>query len=189
MKTLYLLILLGISSLWMSCNRSGNGREIIAYINDPRNGIFQEKERTGLQVQVQYIPTDLQVLSEYAGRPGREALDSSRKQYDSYAYFKLVLTDAQVKPRETDAAHLDFGLTDDFYLQLNNGNVIPCTFYQRIPTGDKHRYEFMVVFEKETDGGGPVHQDFRFVYADKVFGMDTIAFNFRHKDLQNIPQL
>jgi hypothetical protein len=189
MKTLYLCTLTLLGMLCLSCNAGHNARSISQYINDPRNGLLQQTARQGLHVQIQYIPTDLQVLSASELALSGKELDSAREQYDSYVYFKLVLNEDATADKPLDAQYLNFGLTENFYLKLSNGNIVPCTFYQHIPTGDKHRHEFIVVFEKDTKGGAADSQDFAFVYDDKMFGAEQIAFNFSHKDLQNIPQL
>lgn len=189
MRTLYLCALLGLGLLWLSCNPARNARSIAQYINDPANGLLQETEIKGLHARIQFIPTDLQVLTANEAPLSGEELDSARKQYDSYVYFKFVLDENAAGEEQQDANYLNFGLTDNFYLKLSNGNIIPCTFYQHIPTGNEHRHEFIVVFEKDTKGGASDRQDFAFVYDDKLFGAEKIAFNFRHKDLQNIPQL
>lgn len=189
MKTLYLCTLTLLGMLCLSCNGGHSMGSISRYINDPRNGLLQETAKRGLHASIQYIPTDLQVLADGENKLSGKELDSVRQQYDSYVYFKLVLNEDASADKQLDAQQLNFGLTDYFNLKLANGNIIPCTFYQHIPSGDKHHHEFIVVFEKDTKGGAADSQDFAFVYDDNVFGAEQIAFNFSHKDLQKIPQL
>lgn len=158
-------------------------QSLMAYVQQPANGITQELHMQANDFRIQYVPADLQVLAD-KGAVSKE----ERSKYDGYAYFRLSVQNEGFEPQGDTLSYLNFNMGNDLMLVMDKGDTIPCIFYQKIANGNKHRHDFMVVFEEPAPHTLDEH-DFRFVYADKVFGTNPVSFRFKGKDLKNIPQL
>ncbi len=158
---------------------------LLDYVQQPAHGLSQEQHIQLNDFSIQYIPADLQILADKGPDVSAATLKQDRSKYDGYAYFRLTVQNEDFEPAGDTLSYLNFNMMNDLTLVLDKGDTIPCIFYQKIVNGNKHRHEFMVVFEEPA----VKDQDFRFVYTDKVFGRQPVVFRFKAKDLKNIPQL
>lgn len=190
MKFFVILLALPVSVIMCyGCRQHITPRALQAYVNAPANGISQEQTVQQSHIQLQYIPADLQALSEFGDDLSGTSLKEARHRYDSFMYFRLTIENEQHTPVADTLNYFTFNMQKDLLLVAGKGDTIPCAFYQKIATGNNHRHTFIVVFEKYTENAVMDKQDFRFVYMDKVFGLPDVTFSFRGKDLTNIPQL
>lgn len=158
---------------------------LVEYVNAPEHGITQRTTMRNNDISLQYIPTDLQVLSVNGATLSGAALKAERQRYDSFMYFRFSIENEVHTPAPDTLSYLSFSMQDDLILVADKGDTIPCIFYQKIAAGNSHKHEFIVVFDKQLQA----QQDFRFVYNDKAFGLPAVSFSFRGKDLERIPQL
>lgn len=181
----YLPVLLACVVAFCSCHRNTAAKDLITYVNDPGNGITQEQDIRDNHLQLQYIPSTLQVLSVNGTELSATALQQEKQKYDSFMYFRFSILNSVYKPAGDTLNYLNFNMQDDLMLVTDNKDTVPCVFYQKIAGANKFNNEFIVVFEK------PLQEmsDFHFVYTDKVFGLATRSFPFRRADLDHIPQL
>jgi hypothetical protein len=166
------------------CRHTAPGA-ILEYVNAPEHGITQAADLRENHVSLQYIPTDLQVISANGTNLSAAAFKAERARYDSFMYFRFTIQNEEHIPAADTLSYLTFNMQDDLMLIADKGDTIPCIFYQKIAVGSSHKHEFIVVFDKQLQA----QQDFRFVYQDKAFGLPAVSFSFRGKDLESIPQL
>jgi hypothetical protein len=158
---------------------------LLEYVNAPEHGVTQEADLRDNHISLQYIPTDLQVLSVNGKDLSSAALKAERARYDSFMYFRFTIQNDVYIPAPDTLSYLTFNMQNDLMLIAGKSDTIPCVFYQKIAAGSSHKHEFIVVFDRHLQP----QQDFRFVYADKAFGLPAVSFSFRGKDLESIPQL
>lgn len=76
--------------------------------------------------------------------------------------------------------YLDFDMQQDFVAGVDRDSIAPA-FCQRIQSGKKDRYEYIVAIKKpEVENTGVT-----LVYNDKIFGVGKVAFVYEGKDLKN----
>lgn len=178
-------VLLACVMAFGSCRRNTAPKDLLTYINHPGNGITQEQDIRDNHIQLQYIPSVLQVLSVNGNNLSAIAFEQEKAKYDSFMYFRFSILNNVYKPVGDTLNYLNFSLQNDLMLVTDNNDTVPCVFYQKIAGANRYNNEFIVVFEKSVQE----MPDFHFVYTDKVFGLATRSFSFRRADLDHIPQL
>lgn len=94
LKTILFPILVCIWLLAGSCSHSMSYEKAIDYVNNPKNGLVQEKEINGVKYKLTYRPGDILVCQELSGRENISEKDISeaRKRYSQQHYFLLSIT-------------------------------------------------------------------------------------------------
>lgn len=101
-KNKYLQLLFSTLALLIlfSCQETPeflSNEELYAYVQDPENGLLQEKEVKDIKLQVFYKPTDFLVEQELGSDPQKDSalVSSLKKKYEGYAYFVLDLSTSE----------------------------------------------------------------------------------------------
>lgn len=178
---------MAISSLCLilfSCNsnRVFSKEEIIAYVDDTRNGFIQTKEVGELKFAAKYLPTDYLVAkSDLTGDSSKEDMRFAFRISDIDARKDFLMdyaNDANDFTKILD--YLSYQSASNFQLITDRDtiNALNCTF---INTYNLAPYvEFVVVFDYAARKSS---NDFSFVYQDVVFDKGPIRMNFSGKVL------
>lgn len=104
-------------------------------------------------------------------------------QKGGYVYFNVRIEKENMEKIEKEQAlYLAFDIQQDFVLKAGGRQIIP-GICQKIESGKKNSYEYVVAFEAGEDLEG---QELTLLYKDKIFGAGTVAFAYDKSDLKNL---
>ncbi len=163
--------------------------KISDYINNPDNGIIQEKEVGAFKFQVQYLPLAYQ--AKYADNP---------KELLGHQYFKMVIqaTGEDQKFKEVVAETLTGDVEKiinqlRFHLQNNlrvysDKGLMPCVLYHALPMNFQERgLELLLVFkDKKVTQTEEFTSDLIFEFEDQYLTNKTIKLTFSKEHLNRI---
>jgi len=90
LKALFVCTLLLLLS---ACNQNvfDSKKELLAHLQDSKNGYIYKKEINGLNYTLMYRPTDMLVQQEINDKTTQNELDSIRSKYGKYIYLNIAL--------------------------------------------------------------------------------------------------
>jgi hypothetical protein len=163
---------------FLACKSETPEQQFRHFIDDPKNKITQKIAVGDVQVVTRFLPESYRLLM---------SKQSVKEQEDNYYHFSVKL-DKQLpgKLDKEKLLYLAFDIQNDFALLVNGTDSLAPVICQKIENGISGNYEYMVVFEKGDKYGD---DDFTLVYNDKIFGIGTIDFVYKQKDIKKIPEL
>ncbi len=163
------------------CKQAVTEQGYINYINDPKYKITQQIKVGDVQATVKWLPAAYRQLKNK-----KTGIDTTGT--DDGFYFFDVRFDKTggEKPSDEKILYLNFDMQGDFMLLDGSESILP-VICQKIENGTPGSYQYMLAFEKKARM--EEESDFSVLYKDKVFGIGTIAFVYRKKDIQKIPKL
>ncbi|MBR8534955.1 hypothetical protein KDU71_05230 [Carboxylicivirga sediminis] len=197
-ESIFMLALFVFLLLIASCQKQLSHPEFLEYINNPDNGLLQEKEINNVSVSLQYWPQELVTYQEFQG------LDSISTQvylnelanYKQYHYIKLKLSahgqgllHAYVRDRFKYSQlvnTLSFGMGQNAYLikqPTDTLEFVDCFIprYYGINTST----DLMLIYKADKD----LDTDFRFQLKDLDIGTGELSFTITKDAILNIPDL
>jgi hypothetical protein len=185
-------------SIFFSCQSKLTEAELKTYIQNPENGVTQEKKINNVEYKVTYKPTGLMInqeLRNISRTPG--LLDSLQQKYDRYHYFMLsvnvnnrdVLSSKTGNRADFGNAvyQLSFNMNEKTFLvsdQRDTLGLVDYVFprmYGMSPTTN-----MLFVFEK---GNGKSIESFKLHINE--FGLNTgnTKYKFLTEDINRIPEI
>ncbi len=185
--------------LMYSCERSLAPAQLVAYIQNPDNGLHKNKKVGQLQVDLQYQPTASVIANELRkNQITQEEYEQRVPDLESLQYFTLKLSvDEPGKNISTfDISHpqeeqerlyyLSFLMKHDIRLIEGQDTLAPVLYhFERSYDLADHR-TFVMAFENKTPHN---IEDKTFVFHSDLLGTGPIKLKFKENDLQNTPQL
>ena len=104
----YILTVSWLCFLWGCQSLPETPEDLAAYARDPEHGLVQSKQFGGVNMQVQYRPTDLLVNQELQDDRSAEKVATLREKYDRYAYFILSFSQDGKSPLYQQTSHGQF---------------------------------------------------------------------------------
>ena len=198
MKTIFILLLAAISLV--ACKPTTlSEQELTTYIQDVENGLINKQQRKGIDLTVNYRPTDLLVAQELRAKPQQSPalIDSLKTKYKDYSYFVLNLSkeNKEVLKQMGDFSNfsntlqtLSFDMGNHVNLTTSERDTIPVAdfIYPRL-YGASHSTSLLFVFNNEK-----IKKEVDWVQFNlKEIGLGTGAtrFRFQTEDIQQIPAL
>ena len=195
-------LIIGLSILLVGglCNCQGptyvSEAELHAYAQDAAHGLRQEKNVNGLQVALQYQPTDLLVAQELNGSRSPSLVDSLRQKYGQYAYFILSLSAKNKDALYQSTNHGKFSeKLQTLSFRMNEYAQLVTSKQDTVPVGDftfprlyGHGTSTDILFafaRKQLDTDKWIQFDLK----DFGMGTGTQRFRFRKQDWQQAPQI
>ncbi len=172
--------------------------DLMAYIQNPANGLTQQQQVNGYNITVNYRPTDLLVAQHLGKTEYNQAMvDSLRNHYGQYYYFIVGLSrnnkEALYQMQQGFDSFSDMIRTlafrmDQFtYLTLPEPDTIPVADFIFPRTyGSGTATNLMFVFSRQKAGNTPwVNLNLQ------EFGLQTghLQFRFKTNDLHQVPRL
>ncbi len=177
MITRGLVLLIAIAG----CKTKTPEQRFTDYVNDPDNKITQVIKIGETQATIKLLTQEYRNFmdSSSTGKP-----DTSEEKY----YYFNIRFDKNVgdKLEKEKMLYLNFDMQNDFVM-LRNADSVPAAICQKIENGKGGSFEYIVAFEKGT--GKHQGDDFTVFYNDKIFGIGSVAFVYRKKDIEKIPAL
>jgi hypothetical protein len=156
------------------CTNKPARQMLVDFINDPDNKITQSIQVGNVKVITKLLPYDYRNMLE-------KTEDSAAE--DHYTYFSVKIEGLKEKPVKDKLLYLNFDMQTDFIMLQGQDSIAP-VICQRIENGRSGSYEYLVAFDNDYSPG-----DFTLFYKDKIFGIGTVAFVYKEKDLSKIPSL
>lgn len=149
----------------VSCSVKTADQRFREYINNPANKILQQVNAGSMTVTAKFI-TEM----------GKRFLTND------YYYFNITF-DRGVSDKlpHEKLLYADFDMHQDFFLVTETDSCTPA-ICQKIENGLPGKYEYILAFEPRKKD-----KDFILVYRDKIFGIGTVDFAYKKKDIDKIP--
>ena len=167
--------------LLCACKHQTGEERYVKYINDLRHKIEQQIKIGEVQATIKWLPED------YRGLLNKDLQTDGVNKDEGFYYFDIKFDKSKGdKPVKEKVMYLDFDMQKDFVLLIGKDSVAP-VICQKIENGIAGSYQYMLAFEKKDMQ--KTAEDFSVIYNDKIFGIGTIAFVYKQKDIQRIPKL
>lgn len=180
-------IIAGFLLLAYGCKHQTAEQRYVKYINDLQHKIKQQIKIGEVQATIKWLPIDYRKLMSRD-----QQIDPANNNDNSFYYFDIKFDKTKGdKPGKEKIMYLDFDMQKDFVLLVGKDSVSP-VICQKIENGIAGSYQYMLTFEKKEPGSYRMEkavEDFSVIYNDKIFGIGTIAFVYKQKDIQKIPKL
>jgi hypothetical protein len=190
-------ILLAMLTL-MACREKKivSEEELKAYVMDPENGLRQQKESNGIDVEVIYRPSELVLAQQLDGMTNAAERINTIKNFDSLSYFVVKLSrkgqeveNVFVSDNEKFVRvinYLSSAIAQNIYI-INDKDTIPAldAVYARM-FGAATSTSVMAVFDtdfRKRNG------DLRFFLDDTELGLGQNEFAFTINDIKKAPTL
>ena len=194
---LYVLTLLVIVLLTNCTPSKLSEQELQGYVQDESNGLTKIVERKGIELSVNYKPTDLLVSQELRNRKREQTLiDSLRNKYSQYSYFVLniskdgkeILNQSQnFDAFSQNLQNLSFRMKEYVHLTTAQQDTVPVLdfVYPRL-YGMGGSTSLLFVFDQEKIEDTDWVQ---FNLKDIGLGIGKSHFRFETSDIENAPQI
>lgn len=181
-----------------SCQQQLDEAAFLAYIHNPDNGLYQQQTVEGVEVSIQYRPTEILIAQELKNNPQSGSnLDSLRKMYNSKLHFTLSFSkdeqevENQFLPDRSQynqaIQYLSYGLANNISLVSSSDTIRPLGYVYPRMYSTTGRSSMFVVFDrdqlKEETG------KFYILLQDTQLGLGMLVYPFRQRDLDNIPTI
>lgn len=190
---------------------SGNELEYedyLKYINDQENGLMKEKEVSGLQYKVKYLPVDYLVYNDLNKIEGKQNLKEEKKKLEKqYAHsLCFMMTMGPADDENFDLTYLGVKNYDEYAKQMEvlnfkmgtfltlemGGKLIKPELVQMENTyGLGKQRNFMILFSVKDNKKDKFMKDHdvRLIYSDELFGTGINNFSFQKEVIKNLPEL
>jgi hypothetical protein len=190
-------VLLAMLTL-VACNEKKvvSEEELKAYVMDPENGLRQQKESNGIDVEVIYRPSELVLAQQLDGMTNAAERINTIKNFDSLSYFVVKLSrkgqeveNVFVSDNEKFVRvinYLSSAIAQNIYI-INDKDTIPAldAVYARMfgaATSTSVMAVFDTDFRKRSD-------DLKFFLNDTELGLGQNEFAFTINDIKKAPTL
>ena len=193
------LLIFAFSIVFVSCKRALPHEELLAYLNNPENGLVQEKQISGVKLDLRYKPYDLYLEQHLQSIPDslREKERSGLAQmYKDNLYLQLslgyngqeIISSFVNTPMHTAMVNrLAFGMREFVVLTTENRDTLLLKDFTYIPTyGLAQNNKILFVFEnKNTEDSDYLK------FQLKEMGLNTgqVNFKIKSKDIKTTPSL
>jgi hypothetical protein len=171
-------------------------KELIAYIQDERNGLKVTNDVGDYKVAVIYRPTDLLVKQEVGEKPAKEAIEKARKKYQNYYYFILSLSKSGKEALDQSQGFgqysemvqkLSFRVPEFVNMTTSASDTIPLAdFILNRTYGLSSSTDVLVVFNKEKT----IDQKWVQINLNEFgMGLGNSRMRFKVKDLEGCPKV
>lgn len=155
-----MLIFFGLGFL-ISCNRTLSQEELIAYVQNPKNGLVHEKELNGTKLKLTYKPYQLLVQQEMQGIDSltKEKEQEILKRYSQQDYFVLSISQGGKEILSSAADRQKFSqMVNQFAFGMGQSVMLTTAERDTLPLLDFHyprlygmapSTDILFVFEKE----------------------------------------
>tara|TARA_R110000782_G_scaffold5853_3_gene20219 strand:+ start:4891 stop:5442 length:552 start_codon:yes stop_codon:yes gene_type:complete len=174
------------------------------YLAEKDNGLVKEKSIGGIQLKVKYLPNDYLVYNDIKQNKQKTKglVDSVKLTYANSITFMMVIgpdknesfdiTRVGVDNYEEFAQRIEeinFNMMQYVKLQVNNEEYSPELYQMESTYGLEQSRKFLFVFKAKDEKSNTIlKDDFQFVYADEMFNTGINKFQFKHSDVNAIPQ-
>lgn len=198
MKSLqYLFVLLGVVGLLISCEKSRvSQKELIAYLLNKENGLFNEHILNDIHVQVNYFPSALHHMNKKLGtdKVGRER---QAGKIDDLSFFSIGLSanndellnvyTSKVSKHSKIINTLTYQTKDLIYIITSEDKKVWPTMAFYFPTyGLNNENKITAAFDNNEILSGDY---FDLWLLDPGLGIGAQRFRFACHDIKNIPEL
>lgn len=173
--------------------------DYLKYVENPENGLRQEKKIDKLAYVLQYKPVEYMVAIEQKHPELKtEVLKKRSKEMSDLQCYTLRLISAD---KHTDVAtlglnsdqdytvrntYMSFDMQNDIYM-VDGSDTLSCALFQYTNNYGLAPYaDFVIAFENKYQDK---IQDKIVVYDDKIFGGGIIKFSISKEDIQKTPPL
>jgi hypothetical protein len=180
----------------ISCSNKADKQSLLAYLNDPENGLKQETTAGDYKISLTYRPTDLIIEQEGVTDPKKIA--EKKKEYSKYHYFILnmslggdkdVLYKGSGSQQQFSASlnRLNFGLSEFIYARRDEKDTLYLADYY-VPNlyGMGGSTQILLAFPNETN---KKYEQLEVNIKEMGFGTGNQKFIFKREDLEDIPTL
>lgn len=195
-----LLILLLITLLFSSCTQKSfdSKEELISYLKNPENGLFETKVVNDIEFQILYQPTDLLVQRELDTIQNKNLISTLRKKYSENIYFNLSISkrgnellNSVPKNREefsSMVSQLSFSLDKSIHLYNNKHDTIHTVgyVYPRM-FGTSKATSLLFVFPKDEKFFDSKYLNF--TIEDMGFRTGEVRFKINTNKIKGEPKL
>lgn len=198
------LLLLSLNSE-TGCNRITSLKSVAAYvqyINNPKNGLIQVQESSGLKFTVKYLPPAYLAYLEHK-KENHNSLDSLAKEHKSNATFQVIIESVNPQVNLADLIHrrassqadvnehlntLNYGM--EKYVSLS-GNWIPVLSTLESTLEMNQKLSFIFVFTKNSkeNTASAEEQKTNLIIDSNFFLNSPVSFAFESGNLTNTPTL
>mgnify|MGYP003626904035 CR=1 FL=1 len=203
-KFIYIAFLF-LAIMFSSCNHSiDDFNTYMEYLAEKDNGLVKEKSIGGIQLKVKYLPNDYLVYNDIKQNKQKTKglVDSVKLTYANSITFMMVIgpdknesfdiTRVGVDNYEEFAQRIEeinFNMMQYVKLQVNNEEYSPELYQMESTYGLEQSRKFLFVFKAKDEKSNTIlKDDFQFVYADEMFNTGINKFQFKHSDVNAIPQ-
>jgi hypothetical protein len=164
--------------------------EMVDYVNNPKNGLTQEKVINGTKIKLTYRPTEMMVLQELRQEEvSREKIKQVGKKYAPNHYFVLsyshggkeILNNASDRQRFSYMVNqFSFGIGNNVVLTTAERDTLPLIdFHSSRTYGIANSTDILFVFNKEQK------KTKHYIFKLKEFGLRTGDIQFQ-QDVKKI---
>jgi hypothetical protein len=174
-------------------------KEFMRWCADEDNRLSRSKEISEMRYKLSYLPPEAMAFLELRKEP--YDLPKFRKLSDSYSEmtyftFRIEVLDGSGEllkyklrsPAQYDARvkYMSFDIQNDLYLVQGKDTLIPGLFqFERIFEVAPYA-NVMFAFDNKRFNR---QEEFTIIYNDKLFGNGYVKFNYRDKQLFNLPNI
>lgn len=170
-------------------------KELIDYINRPKNGLVKTYNKAGLSIKVNYKPSELLVLQELEATTNydKSTLEKLEGKYNRYYYFNIAMAvnnNDLMNQSSTEALKLlAFSMEKNVQLiTSNNDTILPTDYIAPNMYGITKNTSFLFAFDnKKIIERNPEHLTVSI--RDALANKQELKFEFKNNDLTTIPTL
>lgn len=182
--------------------------QYIKWVGDTENGLIKTRKVNGIEVSVKYLPNEYLIYKELKNieEEQKQAVnDSLYKAYEGTMTFLFTIGPDEEKGNKDDIMltglrnyheYVDRSMTMNFELEnfvsLKTGEkeIKPVLSSMENVYGLGKSRNILFVFAPEQNNEDfEKMTDLDFIYADELFELGILHFNFRKEDFKNIPAL
>lgn len=195
-KIIYILFVVFFQATFISCQKQLDAKDYIKYVSNPENGLRKDQLIGDFELSLMYQPVEYAIAKQIDLGKLPADFEKEKDKYkgssDNFQFRIKLLSGGNILRykqnqefnENTRINHFSFLVKEDFKI-LTSSDTFPCKLshysrnYNLTPTVD-----LTLVFE-ELDK----NTDWQIVYNDKQFGLGTVKFILKEKDITNIPLL
>jgi hypothetical protein len=200
-KTIYILLLLTITSACNTVPESLPAGEYVKWVENPKNQLKKEKTIGEYKYKIFYKPAEYISLREAVNKGEQDnvkAITFRSEEIKEFFQFNFDIVSADGKTsalKHNTNNEAEFGARinylvshaqQDFKL-IQGEDTLPCVSYHFERTfGLTQNNTILLSFEKPK---GESNDDIQLIFTNRLFNSGDIKFQFSYKTLNNIPRL
>jgi hypothetical protein len=174
------------------------GREYIAFVEDPENGLHLEKSLSSYSIQVQYRPTPyIAMMEERSTELSTELLKQKREELDGLQYYSMRIgtESSRTMLLENVEDEVEFANKLSYFIEhmqydlslVDGQDTLPCVLFhfERNYNLSKHN-DVLLAFENIGSGA---HADKTLIFNDRILGTGPVKFKIDGDAIASVPQL
>jgi hypothetical protein len=197
------IFLYGWMVLFFACTKAENKitellpSELVAYVDDPMNGISQSKIMGDYKYEVKFCPSDYMIANEFRTDYIDDKIYMERKKdFENLQYYKLRISLANGGNSDVMYSNLaeqgDYFSRDSYLafefknqIKLVQGDTLSCELYHFVNSHSVTPYADIIMAFKKTKSSSGAQLEIN----DVVFGSGLMKFYFKKEDIENIPSI